>query len=216
MKPAVIAGTAAALLVGTVVGVRFNEPLARLLGLAGGDRDAVAATLESVRQLNALDVLSARLAAVVSTPTVATVAGIAVPGTGKDTTLIAPGDVRYLIDFRSLRREDLSWDPETRRLIVVLADPRPGAVRIDDRDTRVFVDGVTLPFNDKVSELARRSNYDKAFTALKLQASTPALLGLARDAGRVAVRSNLEMPLRTAGVDATVVVRFRSEIQEKN
>ena len=55
------------------------------------------------------------------------------------------------------------------------------------------------------------ANRRRGQAELLRQAREPAALGLARDAARQAVAANFELPLRAAGLDATVVARFAGD-----
>lgn len=126
-------------------------------------------------------------------------------------TLIMPGLVRYELDLAALRERDLAWDGASRTLRVTLPTIAPVGPDVDWAAVQEFGDGgVLVHFTDaeKILDAANRSAAQKELLA---QARAPLPMRLARDAARTAIAHNFELPLKAAGVDATVTVRFADE-----
>jgi hypothetical protein len=119
------------------------------------------------------------------------------------TTFIVPGTVRYSVDLTRLRRSDLSWDAPTRTLTVTLPPLDMSAPALDlagvaEAGTMMLRRSVPLQENP------RRAAIDE----IVRQARQPAPVEAARAAAMRLVASSFAMPLRAAGVEASVAARF--------
>ncbi|HYW16609.1 MAG TPA: DUF4230 domain-containing protein [Allosphingosinicella sp.] len=123
-------------------------------------------------------------------------------------TLIMPGLVRYGVDLARLRRSSLDWDEASRTLSVTLPPLELSGPEIDLAQVQESSEGgfvMALAGSEKVlDEANRRSAQD----ALMRQAREPRPMQLARDAAMRDVARAFALPLRAAGVEASVAVRF--------
>jgi hypothetical protein len=163
----------------------------------------VAASLEGLREQNVLVPFTARYVAVVTSRQ--TTLGITA-----QKTLIMPGTVRYEIDLAQLRQSDLSWDAATSRLTVTLPPLRLAGPDIALSDIREYRDGELLLWLTDAEQRLDAANRRAGQRELLAQARGPVPLRLARGAAIRAVEQSFAMPLRAAGVEAEVVVRFRN------
>jgi hypothetical protein len=185
-----------------------------LLGLALGyalrpstassrpDPQAIAtAALLSVRDQGRLVPFGARFVAVVS-------ASESHLGLTARKTLILPGTVRYGIDLARLKRSSLAWDEASRTLSVTLPPLELSGPDIDLNQVQEYSDGgmvMALAGSEKTLD---RANRQSAQDELMRQAREPAAMQLARNAAMRDVARSFAMPLRAAGIDASVAVRF--------
>lgn len=177
----------------------------RLFG-AGPDPETIAsASLEGLREQNTLIPFSARFVAV----TTSTQRRL---GLTARKTLIMPGNVRYELDLSALGDDDVDWDAATNTLTVTLPDLTIAGPDIDIDAIREYDGGgVLLALTDAESALDE-ANRAAGQRSLLRQAQSEAPLRLARDAARRAVETNFELPLRAAGIDATVRAQFANEV----
>lgn len=162
----------------------------------------VAASLEGLREQNVLVPFTARYVAVVTSRQ--TTLGISA-----QKTLIMPGTVRYEVDLAQLRQRDLSWDGATRTLTVNLPPLRLAGPDIDLAAIREYRDGELLLWLTDAEQRLDAANERSATRELLAQARGPVPLRLARGAAIRAVEASFAMPLRAAGLEARVIVRFR-------
>lgn len=186
------------LLLGLALGyaIRAVPPSAR------PDPQAVAtAALLSIRDQGRLVPFSARFVAVVS-------ASESHLGLTARKTLIMPGTLRYGIDLARLRRSSLAWDEASRTLAVTLPPLELSGPDIDLNQIQEYADGgmvMALAGSEKTLD---RANRQAAQDELMRQAREPAAMQLARNAAMRDVARSFAMPLRAAGIDASVAVRF--------
>lgn len=162
----------------------------------------VAASLEGLREQNVLVPFTARYVAVVTSRQ--TTLGITA-----QKTLIMPGTVRYELDLAAVRARDLSWNAESRTLTVTLPPLRLAGPEIDLSAIREYRDGELLLWLTDAEQRLDAANERAAARELLAQARGAVPLRLARGAAIRSVTANFAMPLRAAGVEAEVVVRFR-------
>ncbi|HEX8240882.1 MAG TPA: DUF4230 domain-containing protein [Allosphingosinicella sp.] len=185
-----------------------------LLGLALGwalrpssappapDAEAIAtAALLSVRDEGRVVPFSARFVSVAS-------ASESHLGLTARKTLIMPGTVRYGIDLSRLRRSSLAWDEASRTLTVTLPPLELSGPEIDLNQIQESSEGglvMALAGSEKELDTANRQ---AAQDALMRQARDPAPMQLARGAAMRNVARAFALPLRSAGIEASVAVRF--------
>jgi len=187
-----------ALLVGAGLGL-----LLRPLGPAAGpDALAIAnTTLLSVREQGRQIVYSARFVAI------ATASETRLGLTARK-TLIMPGQVRYSVDLSRLRRRDLAWDPETRTLTVTLPPLEISGPQIDFNQVQEYSEGgIVMALTDAENSLDE-SNRRAGQEELMRQARGPLPMGLARQAALRDVARSFALPMRAAGIDASVATRL--------
>jgi hypothetical protein len=192
----------AGLLLGAVLASSLK--LGRLLG-GGPDPETVAsATLQSVREQSRLTVFAARFVAVVTSSQSRF-------GLSARKTLIMPGMVRYEVDLARLQQRDVVWDAASRQLRITLPPVQVSAPQINLNELREYGgDGVLTALTDAEQQLDA-ANRRRGQVELVRQAREPLPLRLARDAARRSVERSFAMPLRAAGMEADVVVRFADE-----
>lgn len=164
----------------------------------------VSASLEGLREQNRLSAFVASYVAVVTSTQSRF-------GLSASKTLIMPGLVRYEVDMGRLAAKDVRWDAAGRRLDVVLpaielVGPQVDLTRIREYDSG----GLLIRLTDAERSLDD-SNRRAGQAELMRQARAAVPMQLARDATRRAVQRSFALPLRAAGLDAAVRVRFRDE-----
>ena len=162
------------------------------------------ASLEGLREQNRLSAFAARYVAVVTSKQ-------SQLGFTTEKTLIMPGMVRYEVDMGKLTQADVAWDGNTKTLAVRLPAVEADGPQVDLNAVREYGSGgVLTTFTDAEKNLDA-ANRRAGQIELIRQAREPAMIKLARDATRRAVERSFAMPLRAAGIDATVAVRFADE-----
>ena len=171
----------------------------------GPDPETIAtASLQSVREQARLTPFAARFVAVVTSSQKRF-------GLTAEKTLIMPGTVRYEIDLARLQQRDMAWDAASKTLSISLPALEISAPEIDMTEIREYGGGGILEALTDAERTLEASNRAAAQTELRRQAAQAMPMRLARDAARRAVERSFAMPLKAAGVDATVTVRFRDE-----
>jgi hypothetical protein len=171
--------------------------------LSPNDPETVmSASLQGLREQNVLVPFTARYVAVVTSRQ--TTLGITA-----QKTLIMPGTVRYEVDLAALRQSDLVWDAAANRLTVTLPPLRLAGPDIALSEIREYRDGELLLWLTDAERRLDTVNQRAAQRELLAQARGETPLRLARGAAIRAVEQSFAMPLRAAGVEAEVTVRFR-------
>jgi Protein of unknown function (DUF4230) len=161
----------------------------------------VSASLESLKEQNVLVPFTARF---VADPT----SRVRTLGLTAQKTLIVPGTVRYELDLGALTERNLAWDAETQALTVTLPPLRVSAPEMDPAGAVEYRDGeLVLAVTDAEKRLDA-ANWKAARSEILAQAKGATPMRLAETAAVNAVRSNFALPLKAAGVDAVVEVRF--------
>lgn len=162
------------------------------------------ASVAGLREQNRLSAFQARYVAVVTSTQQRF-------GLSAQRTVIMPGTVDYSVDLAKLNQHDVVWDAKTKTLGVTLPPIEASPARIDLNAIRAYGEGGILTrFTDageKLDAVNRRAGQEE----LARQAVQAQPMKLARDATRRAVERSFAMPLKAAGVDATVTVRFANE-----
>lgn len=123
-------------------------------------------------------------------------------------TLIMPGNVRYGVDLARLRRSSLAWDEASRTLSVTLPPLELSGPEIDLNQVQESSEGglvMALAGSEKTLD---RSNRQAAQDELMRQAREPRPMQLARGSAMRDVARAFALPLRAAGIEASVAVRF--------
>lgn len=195
--PAVLLGLVlGALLVGSLrVGDWFEGP----------DPETIAAaSLQSMREQARLTTMAGRYVAVVTSTQRRF-------GLSAEKTLIMPGLVRYEVDLAKLDQGDVAWDAATETLSVRLPPLEVSGPQIDFESVREYQDGRVLMALTDVEQTLDQANRRRGQQELIRQARQPMPMRLARDAAKKAVARSFAMPLRAAGIEANVEVRFADE-----
>jgi hypothetical protein len=196
----------AALVAGLAIGALIAATV-RIGGLFGGGPDpssVAAASLQSVREQARMTALAARYVAVVTSTQNRF-------GLTAQKTLIMPGMVRYDVDLAKIRQEDLHWDPAVKQLSVTIPPLLISPPQIDLRELREYQSGGVLMALTNTEDKLDQSNRRQGQQELLRQARQPLPMRLAREAARRAVERSFAMPMRAAGIDAEVEVRFADE-----
>ena len=162
------------------------------------------ASLQAVREQAVLVPFAARFVAVVTSEQHRF-------GFSAKKTLIMPGMVRYELDLAALRQRDLAWDAVTRTLTVTLPSLRVSAPAVDLRAIQTYGEGGVLMALTDAGNMLDAANKQAGQAELVRQARDPLPMRLARDAARRAIERSFVMPLKAAGIDATVTARFADD-----
>lgn len=162
------------------------------------------ASLQAVREQAVLVPFAARFVAVVTSEQHRF-------GLSAKKTLIMPGMVRYELDLAALQQRDLAWDAVTRTLTVTLPPLRVSRPDVDLRGIQTYGEGGVLMALTDIGTNLDAANKAAGQAELIRQARDPLPTRLAMDAARRAIERSFAMPLKAAGIDATVVARFRGE-----
>jgi len=162
------------------------------------------ASLQAVREQAVLVPFAARFVAVVTSEQHRF-------GFSAKQTLIMPGMVRYELDLAALRQGDLFWDKATRTLTVSLPPLKVSAPQVDLRSIQTYGEGGVLMALTDVGTQLDAANKGAGQAELMRQAQDALPMRLARDAARHAIERSFAMPLKAAGIEATVTAKFRSE-----
>lgn len=187
-----------ALLIGAAVGLLLRPPA----DAPGPDATGIAnATLLSVREQGRQIVFVGRFAAIVT-------ASETRLGFTARKTLILPGAVRYAVDLSRMRRADLSWDADTVTLTVTLPPLEVAGPQLDFTGVQEYSDvGIVMALTDAertIDEANRRAAQEE----LTRQARAPLPMNEARNAALRDVARSFALPLRAAGIEASVAARF--------
>lgn len=192
--PGVAAGLLLGMLLALLVRTSATTP-------AADPRRIADAALISVREQGRITSLIARYAAIVTSRESRL-------GLEARKTLILPAVVRYGIDLRRLRREHLAWDEATRTLSIVLPPLELSGPDIAMDEAREYSEGgVLMALTGAEAELDE-ANRRAAERELMRQARAAQPLYAAREAAMRIVARGFALPLRAAGIEASVSVRF--------
>lgn len=123
---------------------------------------------------------------------------------------VIPARVDYTIDLSKMDRSRLRWDQAIRFLNVTLPPLELSKPYLDEAHAQYLREGVWI--TRTVPDQLTRENTLVAERQAVEQANNPALLVLARNAARDAVRQNLAIPLQVAGFGkVSVSVQFDGE-----
>ncbi|HEY0627489.1 MAG TPA: DUF4230 domain-containing protein [Allosphingosinicella sp.] len=196
---------ALALAVGLLLGAALIGLIRMGNMLRGPDPETIAAaSLQSVREQARLTPFAARFVAVVTSRQTRF-------GLSAEKTLIMPGMVRYELDLAKLQQRDIAWNEATKTLSISLPPLEISGPEVDLREIREYDGGgVLIALTDAENRLDA-ANRERGRQELIQQARQPLPMRLARDAARRAVARSFAMPLRAAGIEANVEVRFAGE-----
>ena len=187
-----------ALLIGGGLGLLLRPPSEG----TGPNPMAIAnATLLSVREQGRQIVFVGRFAAIVT-------ASDGRLGFTARKTLILPGQVRYAVDLSRLRRADLAWDMDTATLTVTLPPLELAGPQIDFNAAQEYSDGGLMMTLTGAERTLDESNRRAAQEELTRQARAPLPMTEARNAALRDVARSFALPLRAAGIEASVAARF--------
>ncbi|TZG28678.1 DUF4230 domain-containing protein [Sphingomonas montanisoli] len=164
----------------------------------------VSASLQGLREQNRLSAFTASYVAVVTSKQSRF-------GLSAQKTLIMPGLVRYEVDMARLKDADVRWAAKSKELFVTLPDVETVGPQIDLTRIKEYDSGGLLLRLTDAAQTLDAANRRAGQAELLRQARAPIPMSLARDATRRAVAQNFVLPMRAAGMDAAVRVRFAGE-----
>lgn len=132
-------------------------------------------------------------------------------GLKAEQTMIMPGLVRYELDLNRLRPSDVRWDQATNTLNVALPPLILTGPQVDIDGIRQYDGGGILMALTDAATTLDAANRKRGQDELLKQAKGEVPMRLARDATRSAIERSFAMPLRAAGIKATVVATFAGE-----
>lgn len=165
------------------------------------------ASLQSMREQARLNVFAARYVAVVTSTQERF-------GLRAQKTLIMPGDVRYEVNLANLNEDNVRWDEASRTLRVTLPPIEVSQPQIDIEAVQEYDGGGLLMRLTDAETALDQANRQNGLRSLVQQARQPMPLQLARDSAKRAVARSFALPLRAAGIEANVAVRFADEPQD--
>lgn len=125
-----------------------------------------------------------------------------------DKVVKAPFSVDYFMDLSKLSGDDLSWNGESRTLVVEVPDVTVGAANVDE-SARTLSETRGLFVTREAADAMTRLISQRAQAASAGEARKPERLALARDNARTALGKLLGAPLAAAGYgDVRVVLAF--------
>ena len=162
------------------------------------------ASLAGLREQNRLSAFAARFVSV-------TTSQQSQLGLSTEKTLIMPGLVRYEVDLAKLGQHDVAWDGASRTLLVRLPPVEIDGPQVDLSSIREYASGGLLSTFTDADKRLDEANRRAGQAELVQQARAAPMMTLARDATARAVERSFAMPLRAAGIDANVKVRFADQ-----
>lgn len=174
--------------------------------LAPDPETIVAASLQGMREQSRLSTFAARYVAVVTSQQER---GLGLFTARK--TLIMPGMVRYEVDLAKIGPRDVRWDAAAKTLTVTVPPVEVVGPQVDLNGIREYDGGGVLMALTDVEKNLDAANRRAGQAELLRQARGPVPMRLARDATRRAVERSFALPLRAAGLEAQVRVRFAGE-----
>jgi hypothetical protein len=211
MKKIIAFGVVIALLIGLWVGSKVRDAikpsamLARVIPVpdAGPSaRTVVAVSLKAVQAQNRITPMQARYVAIVTTRE-SHMLGVF----HSQKTLIMPGTVRYEIDMHKLTERDIRWDEKTKTLAVHLPPVEVSRPDVDMLAVQQYTDGMMTSFSTVDRDLDA-VNRTVGQQRLLQQAREPSVMRMAQNAAARAIEQTFQMPMRAAGINATVNATF--------
>lgn len=132
-------------------------------------------------------------------------------GLSAERTMIMPGTVRYELDLTAIRPQDLVWDEEAKRLDITLPPLILDGPQVDLQGIRQYGENGLLTLFTDAAQTLDDTNKKVAQAELMKQAQGAVPMRLAREAARNAIERSFVMPLRAAGIEATVSAHFAGE-----
>ena len=161
----------------------------------------VASSLKSLQEQNRLSAFAARFVTVVTSRKEQL-------GFAAEKTLIIPALARYEVDLAKLTKDDLVWNASAKTLAITLPAIEISGPEFELTQTREYGSGAVLMTLTNVERLLDQSNRAKAKADVIAQAKAPVMIKLAQDATIRAISHSFALPLKAAGVEATVTVTF--------
>jgi hypothetical protein len=132
-------------------------------------------------------------------------------GLKAEQTMIMPGLVRYELDLNKLQPKDVKWDKESNTLNVALPPLILSGPEVDISGIRQYDGGGILMALTDAEKTLDAANRKRGQEELLKQAKGEVPMRLAHDATRSAIERSFAMPLKAAGLKATVVAKFAGD-----
>lgn len=132
-------------------------------------------------------------------------------GLTAERTMIMPGLVRYEMDLAKIAPDDVQWDEASGTLTVTLPSLILSGPEVDLAGIRQYDGGGLLLALTDAEKVLDSANQQRGQQELLKQAKGDVPMRLARDATRSAIERSFAMPLRAAGLKATVVAKFAGQ-----
>ena len=161
----------------------------------------VASSLKSLHEQNRLSAFAARFVTVVTSRKEQL-------GFAAEKTLIIPAMARYEVDLAKLTKDDLVWDAAAKTLSITLPPIEISGPEFELTQVREYGSGAVLMTLTDVERLLDQSNRAKAKADVITQAKAAPMIKLAQEATIRAVSHGFALPLKAAGVEATVTAEF--------
>jgi len=174
----------------------------RRTAMEGTVETVAEASLQGLREQARLSAFAARFVAVTTSEQIRF-------GLKARQTMIMPGLVRYEIDLNQIGKDDLAWDEASRTLTVTLPPLILTGPQVDLTAIQVYDGGGILIALTDAEKTLDAVNRRQGQEVLIRQARGDVPMRLAKDATRRAIERSFAMPLRAAGLEATVVARFQ-------
>ena len=195
----------AALVAGLILGAVLMGAVRVGSWFGGTDPETVAsASLQSMREQARLTPFAARFVAVVTSSQQRF-------GLKAQKTLIMPGTVPYELDLERIQQRDLRWDEGAKTLSITLPPLEISDPEIKLDELREYAEGGVLMALTNAEDTLDAANRERAQRELIRQARDALPMRLAREAAVRVVERSFAMPLRAAGIDAKVAVRFADQ-----
>ncbi|MFM5917457.1 MAG: DUF4230 domain-containing protein [Novosphingobium sp.] len=126
---------------------------------------------------------------------------------------VIPARVDYTIDLSAVDKARVKWDSTTQHLDVALPPLQVSRPNLDEAHAQYLREGVWIT-GDAQAKLTR-DNTIVAEKQAAQQAQNPALISLAKQSAKDAIRQNLAIPLQVSGYgNVDVTVHFDGETEQ--
>lgn len=172
--------------------------------------DVVGSAMLAFEKQNTLNVFSSRFEVVAESVNTPSVGPFDIDALQSRQAMIVPATVEYRLDLSQMTRGNFAWNPDNETLDVTLPPLGVSTPNVDEKNARIFTDGVWIS-RDAATQLSANNSAQAERKALAF-ARNHQVMGLARNAAKDAIRQNLTIPLQVAGYgDVAVNVRFADE-----
>ena len=121
----------------------------------------------------------------------------------------APYSVDYFVDLSKLSVANYRWNAKTRVMSIDVPDVTIAAPNIVGAKAAIVQQGVYISRSAGIT--LQQQAAERANAAARKTANDPKYIAQARANARAAIAKLASSPLKAAGLDATVVVRFAGE-----
>ncbi|MFN4113234.1 MAG: DUF4230 domain-containing protein [Sphingomonadaceae bacterium] len=170
--------------------------------------DPVASAMFAFQEQNSLTVFSSRFEVVAESVDNRGVLGVNVLRSQQ--TAIIPATVEYRVELSRIGRDRIVWDERSQTMQITVPPLTISRPNLDESRSRMFTDGVFVT-REAAQDLSQNNSRIAEQRTMEL-AQSPAVMAMARTAGREAIAQNIAMALHAAGYTrAQVKVRYDGE-----